>query len=148
MEVHLPRSVSDDIAQHAALLVYHDPGDANFDGSAQRFAELWEDLVPQSGEADSPEGEVLRSLGRLASEHRRNGNINWGPLFEGFVELLERTLTLNPLLDDCRISEDLEILMEDGRHGRRYDEARTAIGRLIVDVVAYCDGPGNPSRGD
>ena len=61
------------------------------------YERLWEELVPHSGSAESAQGEVIRSAGRLASEYYRNGNINWTgspnrEFYLGFVDYIERTI--------------------------------------------------------
>jgi hypothetical protein len=43
----------------------------------ERHAELWERLVPRSGQADTVQGELIRVTGRLTDEAHRNGNTNW-----------------------------------------------------------------------
>lgn len=44
---------------------------------AQLHDALWNELVPEGGEAESIQGEMIRSLGRISSEMFRNGNNNW-----------------------------------------------------------------------
>ena len=40
------------------------------------FQELWNELVPKKGEADTLNGELIRSMGRLRYEYHNNGNLN------------------------------------------------------------------------
>ena len=61
------------------------------------YDQLWEELVPESGPAETAQGEVIRSAARLASEYYRNGNINWmdsstREFYLGFVDYIERTI--------------------------------------------------------
>lgn len=42
-----------------------------------RFEELWEQLVPSKGAADTVQGEVVRIAGRIHGELERNGGVNW-----------------------------------------------------------------------
>jgi hypothetical protein len=60
----------------------------------ERFKQLWQDLVPLSGEAETLQGELVRSVGRLEDEFSRNGNVNWeaGGYHCEFVEFLKRHL--------------------------------------------------------
>src|SRR5262249_28968931 len=44
-----------------------------------RHEQLWEALVPPSGQAKTLQGEIIRIVGKLTREAYRNGNINWGP---------------------------------------------------------------------
>jgi hypothetical protein len=43
----------------------------------RRWCELWKQLVPPSGEADTWQGEVLRVIANAEDEANRNGFINW-----------------------------------------------------------------------
>ena len=53
---------------------------------------IWKNLVPKSGQADSIQGEILRSIEKLRYEAQNNGNINWDDRFEMFIDFLEKTL--------------------------------------------------------
>jgi hypothetical protein len=82
-------TISDDrsqsIAHHVAVLMYHDTATGTFDENARTFAELWEDLVPEQGQATSLQGEILRAIGRLAGEDRRDGCVNWDKYYEDLL---------------------------------------------------------------
>ena len=39
--------------------------------------ELWAKYVPQEGQADTQQGELLRAVEKLRHETMNNGNINW-----------------------------------------------------------------------
>ncbi len=58
----------------------------------KRHAELWERHVPNSGQADTVQGELIRVTGRLADEAHRNGNVNWDDGHELWCDFLEATL--------------------------------------------------------
>lgn len=53
---------------------------------------IWSNLVPKSGQANSIQGEILRSIEKLRWEAQVNGNINWDIKFEAFVDFLDITL--------------------------------------------------------
>lgn len=38
---------------------------------------LWSELVPQSGQAETLQGELIRISGKLTDQAFRNGNMNW-----------------------------------------------------------------------
>lgn len=42
---------------------------------------VWENYVPRSGQADTIQGELLRSIEKLRYEAQDNGNINWDDKF-------------------------------------------------------------------
>ena len=43
---------------------------------SKEFDQLWKELVPSDGEAESKKGELVRCLGRLHYEYYNNGNCN------------------------------------------------------------------------
>ena len=49
----------------------------NFLGFKNNFKELWDFLVPESGRAQTAQGEVIRIAGRISDELLRNGGMNW-----------------------------------------------------------------------
>ncbi|HVF37704.1 MAG TPA: hypothetical protein VNA29_07160 [Sphingomicrobium sp.] len=53
---------------------------------------LWERYVPRSGQADTVQGELLRSVEKLRDEAIRNGNGNWDEGFEILLTYLEQHL--------------------------------------------------------
>ena len=137
--------ISDDrsqvIAHHAAVLMYHDTGQDTFVAKARLFAELWEVLVPERGPASSVQGEILRAVGGLATEDRRNGCVNWGQFYEGLVEFLLKSLPTHDIFNAkqrARILQDLEAVAVNGRDGIDANVIRVVFGRLIEDAVAYC----------
>ena len=71
-----------------------DPCAEDVEGRAgDSFGQLWAELVPDVGEADTVPGEVLRSVGRVASENRRNGMLNWSDDLRDMCRFARRHLT-------------------------------------------------------
>jgi hypothetical protein len=80
------------------------------EGKGQYDAEeaaLWKRLVPRSGQADTVHGELVRAIGRLASELYRNGNINWNPQFVRLVAFLRLHL-LDPAVFPKEVLDQTE----------------------------------------
>lgn len=130
------------ISHHVEVLMYHDTGDAEFRRNARRFAELWEDLVPESDEAETGQGEVLRAIGRLAGEDRRNGCANWDEMYEALVSFLRDHLPHEAVFSgsqQARIIHDLDRVAKNGREGLDPEEMRVVFGRLIVVAVTLVD---------
>jgi hypothetical protein len=52
------------------------------DGWVERLddknSDLWKELVPAEGNANSVQGELVRAIGRLQTENFRNEMTNWG----------------------------------------------------------------------
>lgn len=51
---------------------------------AEEAGVLWRTYVPPRGQADTIQGELIRSIEKLRDEAQRNGNVNWA---EGHVIL-------------------------------------------------------------
>ncbi|HEX6813895.1 MAG TPA: hypothetical protein VF384_19895 [Planctomycetota bacterium] len=139
------------ISHHVEVLMYHDTGDPGFRATVRQFAEMWEDLVPDNGEAESGQGELLRAIGRLAGEDRRNGCCNWDDFYESRVAFLRDHLPHEAVFaspQQARILRDLHLVAENGKDGLDAEEMRTVFGRLIMDVVAYCRAQSATMRRD
>ena len=66
---------------------------ADGNGKYQKeYDELWSALVPESGSAASLQGELVRLIGRLASEYYRNGNMNWELGYQNMAHCLQAEL--------------------------------------------------------
>lgn len=127
--------------------MYHDTGQSDFRAAARHFAEMWEDLVPDSGEAESGQGEILRAIGRLAGEDRRNGNMNWDEFYEALVTFLRDYLPHEAVFDPmqrARIIRDLDLVAENGREGLDQEKMRCVFGRLIMDGVEFVKSQRSP----
>ncbi|MDR0352202.1 MAG: hypothetical protein LBI02_02195 [Opitutaceae bacterium] len=115
-----------------------------------RFNVLWRQLVPVSHEADTVQGELLRSIGNLSDEAKRNGNMNWDEQDEEAVVFLE-TYLLNPDIFSqdilSRIKLDLNAIRRAGRGcGTDFLSAYEEIDRIASRVVDYCDMHKKPIR--
>jgi hypothetical protein len=121
----------------------------------ERFSQLWKTLVPVGGEAETLQGEILRSVGRLEDEYNRNGNINWEPgdYHCEFVEFLKRHLADRNTFDQTTVqqirdaaekvrlaAEDLATKYEDGQEIQvQKHSADAALKFLMERAVEWCD---------
>lgn len=56
------------------------------------YAHLVKQLVPPRGSAATMQGELIRAVDKLWYEGQDNGNVNWGPDFDAFTNLLDWNL--------------------------------------------------------
>ncbi|MCR0271972.1 ankyrin repeat domain-containing protein [[Clostridium] innocuum] len=56
----------------------------------QQHQELWEQLVPANGAADTLQGEVLRISGKLSYELLDNGGMNWDREYQKMVQAMKK----------------------------------------------------------
>jgi len=115
-------------------------GEGRYD---EEYAELWERLVPKSGRADTVQGELVRTIGRLASEYYRNGNVNWDEGFRKFTDFLYRHLRDEVVFDEGtirRIEEDIAEIRRYGEEGEEfsYEEGEDVFDRTTDRVVEWC----------
>lgn len=129
----------EEVAHHSKVLMWHDTGDPNFAAVAKQYAELFRQYVPDSGDADTTQGKVILATSRLASEYRRNGNINWGAFYEGFVDTLEEVLLPAQLKteDRDRIQRNLDRIRENGTKELELEMMRIVFGECIEDTVRF-----------
>jgi len=100
------------------------------------YKDLWNRLVPASGQADTVQGEVVRAIGRLASECYRNGNINWDAGFEMFVDFLKAQICDATVFDPDTLdslSEDFEMIRDTGRSepDMNYEDGEDVYDRVV-----------------
>ena len=87
-------------------------------------SDLWKELVPAEGSANTVQGELVRAIGRLQSEHFRNGMMNWGDgggYYEAFAELIHKTLKNEPSFTKLvkkMIDADVGEIKQAGKRGR------------------------------
>lgn len=86
----------------------------------KQFEELWELLIPSSGNAQTVQGEVVRIAGRVRDEIYRNGGANWNIDFKKMLDAflvhlasnnalsVEELEKLNSLIQDIRKNGDAE----------------------------------------
>jgi hypothetical protein len=104
---------------------------------------LWKALVPDSGQAETVQGELIRCIGCLGSERYRNGNANWD---EGFVLMAQYLAKhLGDGTFDVKttrlIEQDVEAVIEAGKNpenGAYVHESADAYDRLTDRVVEWC----------
>jgi hypothetical protein len=98
---------------------------------------VWHHLVPKSGQCDTMQGELLRSVEKLRWEAQNNGNINWDAGFEVIIKFLETTLCSEQgFTSEIKgsIQSDLALL-------RNYDYPYLEddlFDRLTGHVAAFC----------
>jgi len=109
----------------------------------QEVMELWNTLVPSSGQAETVQGELIRCIGCLASECYRNGNANWDEGFVRMAQYLARHLRDGTFdVKTTRlIEQDVAAVIaagEDPKNKASVDESADAYDRLTDRAVEWC----------
>lgn len=122
---------------------------------SQEFFDLFDQLVPESGQAATVQGEVVRAVMKLCNDFVSNGYANWDAGYERLAAFALRHLTdgtFGP--QTCAgIRSDIEHAQA---YGRREDtggyDLEAAFDRLMQATVAWCQKhpgpmPHNPDPG-
>ncbi len=106
------------------------------------YCQLWKKLVPKSGRAETLQGELVRIIGRLASEYYRNGNMNWENGYDAMLSFLSNTLQTSGNFDEDlagTIELDVAEIRQNAESGAcPYTEDEDEYDRLTDRVVEWC----------
>ncbi len=113
-----------------------------FKGRYQKeYDALFDLLVPESGEAESIQGELVRAIRKLESDYYRNGSEHFFSRNRGFATFLRKKLRLKSIFDEAtirQIEEDIEMMKQHGRGYLEYDDGEDCYDRITDRVVEYC----------
>ena len=119
------------------LLVVRSEVDAWVEMSEEKNTQLWKELVPSKGAANTLQGELVRAIVRLQSENFKNGMMNWGDgsgYYEAFTELIHSTLKAEPSftkLVKAVIDADVLEIKQAGQDGKSL-----ALGKAVHERVS------------
>lgn len=107
------------------------------------YQALWDSLVPDMGQADTVQGELVRVIGRLASEYYRNGRSNWDGGFRKYTNYLYRHLRdahVFPPETIAQIETDIAAIRAWGSRIRSipYVDDEDPFDRVTDRVVEWC----------
>ncbi len=103
---------------------------------------IWKEQVPESGQSDSLQGELLRQVEKLRNEALGNGNINWDDNYAWFCDFLTKTLSdsgIFPEAEKEKISGAIGYIKECGEYARRYRKGEIADKDVNPMLLAYVD---------
>ncbi|WP_055669726.1 hypothetical protein [Desnuesiella massiliensis] len=103
---------------------------------------IWRNMVPKSGQANNPQGEMLRMAEKLRNEALDNGNINWDDNFEWFCDFLKEKLASCGLFDETknmRIKMILDYIKDNGNYARKYANGEITDDQVDICKLAYTD---------
>lgn len=90
-------------------------GTVSLSGSKDDIVDwVWDNLIPESGQSLTIQGELFRAIQKLRWEAQENGNINWDEYFVKFINFLHEHLVEKSELspeDKSSIARDLSRLM-------------------------------------
>ena len=115
-------------------------GDKEDSTPNQTFQQLWDQLVPDEGQAPTVQGELIRAIGRMSNEFLANGYANWDEGYEILSAYLLSFLTDGSFgeLTTSGIKQDIESIQMYGRGESIEYDFEGAHDRLTQATVAWC----------
>lgn len=111
----------------------------------QYFSEcktIWKTMVPQRGQSDYLQGELLREIEQLRYEAQENGNINWDEDFAWFCRNIRETLCKMEIFSretKEQIFVITEYLQSCGEYANRVTNGLVSVESLEVGRIAYVE---------
>jgi len=104
------------------------------------FDELWKELVPAVGQADTVQGELIRAIGRMTDEFACNGYANWDGGYEILSAFLAGMLTDGTFgpQTSAGVRRDIEMIQRYAHHEKITFDLESAHERLRDATVAWC----------
>ena len=103
---------------------------------------IWHNYVPERGQADCIQGELLRQLESLRNEARGNGNINWDDNFAFFCDFIGKTLLESGLFENdkkTKIEGCMNIIKNRGEYAYSYNAGVISDDEANPILFAYVD---------
>ena len=103
---------------------------------------IWDEQVPEQGQADSVQGELLRQIEKLRWEALGNGNHNWDDNYAWFCDFLAATLNDSGLFPEGemeRLAGAIGYLKTCGEYARSYLEGEIPDSEANPMLFAYTD---------
>ena len=103
---------------------------------------IWHDYVPDRGQSEILQGELLRQLEKLRYEAQNNGNMNWDDNFDLFCTFIKDTLLNSGLFDEDyedKLARSLESIRNKGRYALSYQEGEISDDEVNPLLCAYVD---------
>lgn len=97
-------------------------------------------MIPESGQANTLQGKMLRMAEKLRNEAMNNGNINWDDNFEWFCDFLKSSLTECNLFneDKCnKLRQVLDYIKDNGNYAHKYACHDISYDEVDIFRLAY-----------
>ena len=96
---------------------------------------IWQNYVPNRGQADTVQGELLRAAEKLRDESQRNGNINWDEGHEMLATFILQTLQSSvDVADEAKLQLERDIArIRDYKNPYTEDDLFDRVEKAIFD---------------
>ncbi len=103
---------------------------------------ILKNLIPERGQADTLQGELLREADKIRNEARNNGNINWDDNFSWFCDNISNVLLKCDFFDTQEkqnIKDILEYFKKCGEYAKDYRDGKLENSKVEPALLAYTD---------
>lgn len=101
---------------------------------------IWKNYVPENGQSDVLQGELLRELEKLRCEVQDNDNINWDENFSCFCDFIRESLCSQKLFSD-KEKENLILILNHfkkcGDYAKQWYSGQISDDEVDMDKIAY-----------
>ena len=101
---------------------------------------IWKNYVPQAGQADNLQGELLREIEKIRCEAQDNGNINWDDDYSYFCDFISRKLTEQPVFSETE-KQEINLIMayikECGTYAKKFYSGKISENSVDMEKLAY-----------
>lgn len=104
--------------------------------------EIWQTKVPDSGQANTLQAEMLRQAEKIRNEACDNGNINWNSDFSWFCDFLREIFEKSRFLEQSDINKLRTILItlkKAGEYAAAFAAGEIDETNIDIERIAYCD---------
>ncbi len=103
---------------------------------------IWQEMVPEQGQSEWLQGELLRQIEKLRNEALGNGNINWDDNYTWFCDFISDTLKESGVFEEQEIKKitgALKYIRDCGEYARSYREGEISDDDANPMLFAYVD---------
>lgn len=101
---------------------------------------IWKKYVPQVGQADNLQGELLREIENIRCEAQDNGNINWDDDYSYFCDFISGKLTEQPIFSETEKQEInliMDYIKECGTYAEKFYSGEISEDDVDMEKIAY-----------
>ena len=101
---------------------------------------IWKNYVPESGQANNLQGELLREIEEIRCEAQDDGNINWDEDHSYFCDFISKKLSEQSIFSSIE-KEEITLIMsylkECGMYAQKFNSGIIPENEVDIDKIAY-----------
>ena len=101
---------------------------------------IWKNYVPESGQANNLQGELLREIEEIRCEAQDDGNINWDDDHSYFCDFISKKLSEQSIFSSIE-KEEITLIMsylkECGMYAQKFNSGIIPENEVDIDKISY-----------